>query len=249
MDFSRIQAVIFDFDGVIANTAVDIASSVNATLEHFGYQPLSQEQVIIFVGNGAERLLRRSIAASMQLSKKVISEENTPPFEEVYAWYVDYYKQHCIEKTILYPGAQDLLELLSIQDIPCAIVSNKPHEITDAILNKLDIHRYFASIIGPEQTSHVKPDPEGLILALQHINEGRQKVGKCQILPENVLMVGDSATDIQAGRNAGTKTCAIASGYGNKDKLAASGADYTIHMVCQLLVHLQCITSPPQAHS
>lgn len=247
MDFSTIQAVIFDFDGVIANTAADIASSVNATLEHFSYQPLSQEQVIIFVGNGAERLLRRSIAASLQLSKKNICEEETPPFEEVYDWYIDYYKQHCIEKTVLYPCVQDLLELLSIQDIPCAIVSNKPHEITDAILNKLDIHKYFTSIIGPEQTSHVKPDPEGLILALQHINEGRQKAGKPEILPEHVLMVGDSATDIQAGQNAGTKTCAVSSGYGNKAKLAASGADCTIQMVCQLLVHLQCFAT--QAHS
>lgn len=249
MDFSKIQAVIFDFDGVIANTAVDIASSVNATLEHFDYQPLSQEQVIIFVGNGAERLLRRSIAASIQISKKIMPEEESPPFEEVYAWYVDYYKQHCVEKTVLYPGAHDLLELLEIQDIPCAIVSNKPHEITDAILNKMGIHKYFASIIGPEQTSHVKPDPEGLILALQHINEGRQGAGKNEILPENVLMVGDTHTDIEAGKNAGTKTCAITTGYGNKDKLIASGADFTIQMVCQLLVHLQCITPPPQAQA
>ena len=70
MDFTTIRGLLFDFDGVIANTAKDIARSVNATLENFGFDPLSQEQIIIFVGNGAERLLRRSIAASIQLSKK-----------------------------------------------------------------------------------------------------------------------------------------------------------------------------------
>ena len=86
MDFSKIEAIIFDFDGVIANTAVDIARAVNATLEHFDCKPLSQEQVIIFVGNGAEKLLKRSIAASIQISKKQPSEVLLPPFEEIYVF-------------------------------------------------------------------------------------------------------------------------------------------------------------------
>ena len=126
MDFNSIRGLIFDFDGVLANTAIDIASSVNATLENFGFQPLSQEQIIIFVGNGAEKLLKRSIAASIQLSKKNPDELQAPAFEEIYNWYVDYYRNHSVEKTELYPGVQDLLELLSIQEIPAAIVSNKP---------------------------------------------------------------------------------------------------------------------------
>lgn len=239
MDFSKIEAIIFDFDGVIANTAVDIARAVNATLEHFDCKPLSQEQIIIFVGNGAEKLLKRSIAASIQISKKQPSEVLLPPFEEIYAWYIEYYRTHCVEKSELYPGVQDLLELLSIEDIPAAIVSNKPHEITDAILNNMGIIKYFDSVIGPEQTSHVKPDPEGLFLAMETINKKRQAKGKSAILPENVLMVGDSHTDIEAGKNAGTKTCALTNGYGNKEKLMASQADCNLVMVCELIVHLQ----------
>lgn len=241
MDFSKIKAVIFDFDGVIANTAEDISRSVNATLEHFGYKPLSNKQIIIFVGNGAEKLLKRSIAASLQISKETPPQE--PSFEDVYNWYIEYYKQHCIEETTLYPGVLGLLELLAIEEIPVAIVSNKPHEITDAILNKLDIGRYFASIIGPEQTSHVKPDPEGLILAMEHINEKQKSAGLPAIFPENVLMVGDAATDIQAGKNAGTKTCAIMTGYGNKEKLAASGADVSLLVVSELIVYMQQVQS------
>ena len=81
MDFNTIHGLIFDFDGVLANTAIDIAGAVNATLENFGYQPLSQEQIIIFVGNGAEKLLKRSIAASIQLSKKNPDEIQAPAFE------------------------------------------------------------------------------------------------------------------------------------------------------------------------
>ena len=223
MDFSKIEAIIFDFDGVIANTAVDIARAVNATLEHFDCKPLSQEQVIIFVGNGAEKLLKRSIAASIQISKKQPSEVLLPPFEEIYAWYIEYYRTHCVEKSELYPGVQDLLELLSIEDI----------------LNNMGIIKYFDSVIGPEQTSHVKPDPEGLFLAMETINKKRQANGKSAILPENVLMVGDSHTDIEAGKNAGTKTCALTNGYGNKEKLMASQADCNLVMVCELIVHLQ----------
>lgn len=239
MDFNSIRGLIFDFDGVLANTAIDIASSVNATLENFGFQPLSQEQIIIFVGNGAEKLLKRSIAASIQLSKKNPDEIQAPAFEEIYSWYVDYYRSHSVEKTELYPGVQDLLELLSIQEIPASIVSNKPFEITDAILRRMNISKDFVSIIGPEQTSHVKPDPEGLFLAMEQINQRQRAFGKPAIPPENFLMVGDSHTDIEAGRNAGTKTCALTSGYGNQEKLLASQPDVTLHMVCELIVHLQ----------
>ena len=146
MDFTTIRGLLFDFDGVIANTAKDIARSVNATLENFGFDPLSQEQIIIFVGNGAERLLRRSIAASIQLSKKNPEDINAPAFEEIYAWSVDYYRKHAVEQTELYPGTIDLLELLSIQGIPTAIVSNKPHEITETILQQMDISKYFVRI-------------------------------------------------------------------------------------------------------
>ena len=99
--------------------------------------------------------------------------------------------------------------------------------------------KYFDSVIGPEQTSHVKPDPEGLFLAMETINKKRQAKGKSAILPENVLMVGDSHTDIEAGKNAGTKTCALTNGYGNKEKLMASQADCNLVMVCELIVHLQ----------
>lgn len=239
MDFTTIRGLLFDFDGVIANTAKDIARSVNATLENFGFDPLSQEQIIIFVGNGAERLLRRSIAASIQISQKNPEEIQAPPFEEIYAWYVDYYRKHAVEQTELYLGAKDLLELLSIQDIPAAIVSNKPHEITDAILQQMDIRKYFVTIIGPEQTNHVKPDPEGLILAMNQINQRQQATGKSPIPPENFLMVGDSHTDIEAGKNAGTKTCALINGFGNKEKLLASKPDVTLFMVCELIVHIQ----------
>ncbi len=239
MDFTTIRGLLFDFDGVIANTAKDIARSVNATLENFGFDPLSQEQIIIFVGNGAERLLRRSIVASIQLSKKTPEEIQAPPFEEIYAWYVDYYRKHAVEQTELYIGAKDLLELLSIQDIPAAIVSNKPHEITHAILQQMELSKLFVSIIGPEQTNHVKPDPEGLLLAMEQINQRQRAAGKPSIPPENFLMVGDSHTDIEAGKKAGTKTCALINGFGNKEKLLASEPDVTLFMVCELIVHIQ----------
>ena len=115
MDFRKIKAVIFDFDGVIADTAADIARSTNAALEHFGYRTLSQEQIILFVGGGADQLLRRSIDASLELSPPAMLT-GQPPFGEVYEWYVNYYRQHCVEGTELYPGVQSLLELLCIQE-------------------------------------------------------------------------------------------------------------------------------------
>lgn len=267
-----IQAVIFDFDGVIADTLPDIAAAVNAALNQFGYTSLSQEQILTFVGDGARRLLERALTAAQQASPESVkssSGDSSPSasprpeqesriqdlssgsrnrlypqnldsgsqaFDAFYDWYVEYYRTHCCKETRLYPGITGLLELLAIQEIPTAIVSNKPYAVTQEILTKIHLTDFFTAVIGPEQTSRTKPAPDGLLLALELINRQQYAKGKPPVKPQQVLMVGDSSTDIQAGKSAGTATCAVTGGYGNHEQLVSSHADFSIYLASELQV-------------
>lgn len=232
MNLKTVKAIIFDFDGVIADTVVDIADAVNKTLENFGFTTLPVATVLSFTGDGAVKLLQRALEAADKI------EQTSATFRDIYQWYLQYYESHCVAKTVLYPGMENLLELLNIKNIPVAIVSNKPWAVTDAIVKKLNIAHLFATVIGPEQTAHVKPNPEGILLAIKTINEKLAEHHKAPLRLEEVLMVGDSATDIQAGKNAGIKTCAVTGGYGNKEKLRQATPDMELVLASELMVPL-----------
>ncbi|MGI5172661.1 HAD-IA family hydrolase [Treponema sp. OMZ 840] len=212
------QAVLFDLDGVIINSGADIAASVNATLIHFGYTEVPEDVLIGYVGNGAKSLLSRSLAYQH------VSVSDMPDFQEFFEWYVSWYRSHAVCKTVLYDGVYELLERLKAKNIYAAVVSNKPLSVTEEVLKHFKIDVFFDAVVGPEQLQHIKPDPEGLVLAVNLIEK---KYGT-KIPRNNIIMVGDSATDIQAGRNFGCRTCAVTDGLGNREALLAEKADIVV---------------------
>jgi phosphoglycolate phosphatase len=204
--FNNIESVIFDFDGVIADTGKDIVASVQATQKHYNLPELDYTTIMSYVGHGAKYLI--------DCSMKQLSQEDCA---EALKWYKDYYKNHPCDKTSLYDGFENVVAQLAERGISMSIVSNKPEAITLLVVEQLGIAKYFTKIIGPESVSKMKPDPEGLLLCLDAMGASA----------ENSIMVGDSFTDIQAGKAAGMHTCAILYGYGDKDKLKAENADYS----------------------
>jgi phosphoglycolate phosphatase-like HAD superfamily hydrolase len=234
----KIRAVIFDCDGVVINSAADMADSVNATLDHFDMEQLPEKEVVSFVGNGARMLIIRSVNSSLQKSGMNASDVSPDQLGRILDWYVNWYNEHAVERTVVYPGFVDLIERLMLKGIHVAVVSNKPVEITRKILGYFDIDDCFDAIIGPEQLHHIKPDPEGLAVSLETINsELKIAAGNgpfTLIMPEETLMVGDSCVDIQAGHAFGAITCAVTGGLGDKQKLAAEKADITVHFAGEL---------------
>lgn len=221
----NLQAVLFDLDGVLIDSGADIVASVNAALTHFGYKEEPYEVIIKFVGNGAKNLLIRS------LDYQGINAEAMPNFSEFFDWYVAWYRSHAAEKTVLYTGIGELLEKLKKEGVFCAVVSNKPLSVTREILKHFSIDSFFDAVVGPEQLSRIKPDPEGLALAVSFIEKKRN----ITIVPKRVLMVGDSATDIQAGRALGAHTCAVTDGFGDREKLLAENADIVVPFAGELV--------------
>ncbi|WP_428770223.1 HAD-IA family hydrolase [Treponema sp. HNW] len=221
----NLQAVLFDLDGVLIDSGADIASSVNAALTHFGYKEEPQDTIISFVGDGAKNLLIRA------LGYQGIKADTMPNFSEFFDWYVERYRTHSAEKTLLYKGVYELLEKLREKGVFCAVVSNKPLSVTREILKHFSIDCFFDAVVGPEQLSRIKPAPEGLALAIDLIEKKRNAA----IVPEKVLMVGDSATDIQAGRALGAHTCAVTEGFGDRKKLLAENADIVVPFAEELV--------------
>lgn len=213
-----IRVAIFDFDGVIVDSGGDIADAVNYTLERYNRQILPTEEVLKLVGFGSKTLI-----------KKVFPDvENNELFEEIYSTYYDYYMAHCVNKTVLYDGVQEIFDSLKENKIDIAIMTNKPEGLTKTILDKLDAKKYVSCVVGPESISALKPDPEGIEMILEQF--------ECE--PENAIMVGDSYTDIIAGRAAETWTCAVTYGIGDTRRLLESEPDFTIDSIKDLLENL-----------
>lgn len=204
----KLQAVVFDFDGVLADTALDIAASVRAAQRQYGLPEMTTPEIMSYVGFGAKHLIDHTVPAGDEEKMK-----------EVLLWYKQYYEEHPCDETVLFPGIQETLDAFCASGIQMSIVSNKPEPITLLIVEKLGIKEYFTRIIGPESVTNMKPDPEGLLLCAKDMDA----------IPEACMMVGDSYTDIAAGKRAGFgKTCAVFYGYGNHERLREEHADYNV---------------------
>ncbi|MBQ3671811.1 MAG: HAD hydrolase-like protein, partial [Treponema sp.] len=227
------EIYIFDCDGVIINSGADIAAAVNATFQHFGYWPVPEETLISFVGDGARALLIRALKYS---TKNHFDETKSKKLDEILDWYLQYYYAHPVEKTTLYAGIKKFLRTLKEKNKKVAMLTNKPGKIAHEILAKFDILRYFDLIIAPETTDdngekiRQKPSPDGLSFALKKLNE---KYGT-SFVPENVIMVGDSKIDIQAGKAFGCRTVACRGGLGNTKELLAENADFCFSVASEL---------------
>lgn len=205
---------IFDFDGVIADTGNDIAACVQKTQAHFGASVLSVEEIISNVGFGAKYLIERTVCNSCDA-----------PIDEAVSWYADCFYENCVVKTELYGGFRELLETLRSQGNSMCVVTNKPLRVSERSLELLGIREFFDVVMCPENTPKMKPAPDGLLISMFMTG----------FLPENTVMVGDSASDIEAGKAAGVKTCGVLYGIGNKEKLLAAGADIYVNTPVEIL--------------
>ena len=198
-----IELLMFDFDGTLIDSKVDIATSVNLTLGDLGLPQRAQEEIFSFVGDGVKRLLRLSVG-----------EENLETYEKALDIFREHYLAHCLDTTQFYPGILDVLQHFS--RVHKAIVTNKSLEYTLRIVDGLKANDLFAAIESPEDSSELKPDPGMLLKVLD----------KVAVSPTQAMMIGDSTNDVRAAKAVGVKACAVGYGYGNREKVLALAPDY-----------------------
>ncbi|HNV85936.1 MAG TPA: HAD-IA family hydrolase [Candidatus Omnitrophota bacterium] len=211
MKQNRFDFLIFDLDGTLIDSKRDIALSVNHALEACGLEALSLETVSGFVGHGASNLIR-----------SCLGEKHQEVFEKALKYFRRYYLEHLLDFTGLYPGVREILEFTG--DIPKAVVTNKPLEHSLRILEGLGIRKFFCDILGGDSPRAKKPAPDALL----HLVE------KHAVPCPRTLMVGDSLIDLQAGKSAGIRTCAVTYGFVKKEDLIRAEPDYIIDTVLEL---------------
>jgi phosphoglycolate phosphatase len=206
-----VDLVMFDLDGTLADTGHDLADAVNFTRAYFDRGALPDQAIYAHVGRGVEHLL-----------KHALPEESPYHFDDVMRVFIDRYEHHLLDRTVLYPGAREILEYF--RDKRRVLISNKIERLAVAVVRGLGVDKQFDTILGGDSAAEKKPHPALLNLALRRF----------QIPAERALMVGDGDTDIDAGREAGVITCGVTYGLGNKDDLIAAKPDFLIEDLSQL---------------
>ncbi len=190
------HTIIFDLDGTLVDTAPDLCRALNHVLEKHRQPTVHEETVRAHVGKGALKLIERGMAESGD----VVDGDFLKQLEKEF---LIYYKANIADASRPFPGAVDALDELARQDALLGICTNKREALSRQLLDELDLLHYFPVVLGADSLDVHKPDP-------RHILETVERLGG---RPEKAIMIGDSATDVEAARNAGVPVVVVSFGY------------------------------------
>lgn len=194
-DPHTIRLLIFDLDGTLIDSRLDLVHSVNAMLRHFGRPELPEELIASYVGDGAPMLIRRALG----------DPRDEGFVKEALEYFLAYYKVHKLDHTHVYDGIPEALTAIRKNGgtRKMAVLSNKPVNPSRAIVEALGLKDFFVHVYGGNSFATKKPDPHGALTLLK----------ETRTLPDQAVMVGDSSIDVITGRNAGLWTCGVTYGF------------------------------------
>jgi phosphoglycolate phosphatase len=199
----KVDLMIFDFDGTIADTGADLVSSINHTLTAMRLDPRSSEEILSFVGDGVKKLIEKSLG-----------ENYKGRLEEAMSIFSGHYEKHLMDQTVLCPHIEDVLKYFNHK--MKVILTNKHYHLTLAIAHALRIDRYFMEIVGADSTPFQKPDQRVVEYLLTKYNAD----------PQKTVIIGDGVNDIAVAKSAGILSCAYLNGLGNQRILLGMEADF-----------------------
>lgn len=185
--------LIFDLDGTLIDSKLDLVHSVNATRALMEMPPLSEHAVASYVGSGAPVLIRRVLGPSA-------SEADV---ERALKYFLSYYREHMLDSTHLYPGVKNALDRLLDAGTKMAILTNKPVRFSRSLVEGLGLGGHFFQIYGGNSFEQKKPHPIGIEILVEEAGVAR----------ERTMMVGDSGVDVRTARNANVKACGVTYGF------------------------------------
>ena len=201
-DPRSIQLVIFDLDGTLIDSRLDLVHSVNAALRHIGRPELPDDVIASYVGDGAPVLIQRALGGE---------EVDEALVRKGLEFFLSYYRAHKLDHTTVYPGVAAALAAIQNLAAPSsngsprklAVLSNKPVIPSKAIIDALGLGQFFSQVYGGNSFGTKKPDPEG----------ARRLLKEYGVQPQQAAIIGDSHVDVNTGRNAGMVTVGVTYGF------------------------------------
>lgn len=193
---STAPTLLFDLDGTLADTARDLCHTMNVLLERYGRTTVPEAQVRNMVGAGARALLDRGFKATGEAASEDLLDQAFDDF-------ISYYSAHIADHTVLFPGLESQLDKFASTGINLGVCTNKPEGLSHQLLGELGIDRYFGVVIGGDTLPVRKPDPTPLLEAVSRLGGDRS----------STIMIGDSASDIDAALAADMGSVCVTFGY------------------------------------
>jgi phosphoglycolate phosphatase len=211
-DPRRLRLLVFDLDGTLIDSRLDLIHSVNAMLRHIERPELDGDVIASYVGDGAPTLVRRALGDT----------DDEVLLREAMEYFLIYYRQHKLDHTTVYEGIPEVLARLANSSkgvesnaVPpdavqpngvqrqMAVLSNKPVVPSRQIVQALGLGDFFVCVYGGNSFTTKKPDPLGVRTIMQETG----------VAADETLIIGDSAVDVLTGRNAGLWTCGVMYGF------------------------------------
>ena len=224
MLFLVTKGILFDLDGTLVDTLDDLTDSMNAALAQLSRPERSPNQCREMIGHGLNKF-----------SERALGDEYIQLAGELLTRMVDYYKDHCLLKTTVYPGMKDVIATLSKRGVRLAVLTNKNQAPAEVMTGHYFGDDTFDPIVGAADGRKVKPDPQITLDILE----------RWGLSADEVLFVGDSEADVQTAINAGIRCLACEWGFRSKEQLIEAGAEILIQQPWQILEYIGNVGIPP----
>lgn len=216
------KLIMFDLDGTLVDSVPDLAIAIDLMLSDMDLPHAGEEQVRLWVGNGAQKLVERALSY-------VAADKSAELYDQAFELFLKHYGNNINAQSRLYDGVLEALNKLDQQEIAMAVVTNKPLQFTHPLLKHLGIDHFFEYVVGGDSLPVKKPDPAPLL----HI------MNAAGVTQQESLMVGDSVSDVRAARNAQCSVVAVPYGYNHGEPIENSKPDRVIDSL-EHLIPLVC---------
>ncbi len=206
----NVDLLIFDLDGTLVDSKEDLVNAVNFTLKKLKLKELPFGKIVSFIGTGVNNLIRKSLGA-----------KNSNLVDQGVFIFGDYYREHFLDKTCLYPHVKSILRYFKHKAM--FVVTNKNKDVALLTLDSLGISKYFKDVTGGDDPSCLKPSVCSLKVALKYSKDRKKNI-----------IIGDMDLDVLVGKKAGILTCAVTYGIGKVDDLIKAKPDYIINNLLEL---------------
>ncbi len=224
MILSPKKLIIFDLDGTLIDSVPDLAAAVNHMLTELGYRAYDEHLIRLWVGNGAQTLVKRALSGSVTIDETI----DETHFMQALNIFLTHYSKNLALHTKAYENVVTTLQQLQKRGYRLAIVTNKPVEFVSPILEALSLQQYFEYFIGGDSLPERKPHP----MPLLHVCE------KLGTTVDEAVMIGDSKNDLLAANAAHMQSIGVTYGYNYDEEISVYDPDIIVDDFAELLKYL-----------